>query len=87
MMFFVDAEDFISVTGDSPRFDVSDQATLHMEDTTPLQIGTVGAPATVAAPARNLFQTDCLGIRMLMDINWGLRRTGIVAWTQTMTWN
>src|SRR5262245_26564498 len=87
MMFLVDAADFVSVTGDSPRFDVSDQATLHFEDTTPLQIGTVGSPNTVAAPVRNLWQQDCTAIRMLLDINWGMRRTGVVAWTQTMTWN
>jgi HK97 family phage prohead protease len=88
MMILVDAADFVSVTGDSPRFDVSDQATLHMEDTTPLQIVTgVQGAGVVAAPTRSLWQTDTLGIRMLWDLNWGLRRTGIVAWTQTMTWN
>jgi hypothetical protein len=86
-MFLIDAADFVSVTGDTPRFDVSDQATLHLEDTTPLAISTTGAPNTVAAPVRSLWQTDTIGIRMLLDINWGLRRTGIVAWTQTMTWN
>jgi HK97 family phage major capsid protein len=86
-MFLLDAADFVSVTGDTPRFDVSDQATLHMEDTTPLAIASTGSPNTVAAPVRSLFQTDSIGIRMLLDINWGLRRTGIVAWTQTMTWN
>jgi HK97 family phage major capsid protein/HK97 family phage prohead protease len=87
MMFLVDAADFVSVTGDSPRFDVSDTATVHMEDTTPLAISTTGSPNTVAAPVRSLWQTDCIGVRMLLDINWGLRRTGVVAWTQTMTWN
>jgi HK97 family phage prohead protease len=87
-MLLVDAADFVSVTGDSPRFDVSDVATLHMEDTTPLQIAT-GAQGSgvLATPTRSLFQTDSLGIRMLLDLNWGLRRTGVVAWTQTMTWN
>jgi HK97 family phage prohead protease len=87
MMFLIDAADFVSVTGDTPRFDVSNQATLHMEDTTPLAIGTVGSPNTVAAPTRSLYQTDSIGVRMLLDLNWGLRRTGIIAWTQTMTWN
>ena len=86
-MLLVDAGDFVSVTGDAPRFDISDQATIHMEDTTPLAISTVGSPATVAAPVRSLWQTDCLAVRMLLDINWGMRRTGTVAWTQTMTWN
>jgi HK97 family phage prohead protease/HK97 family phage major capsid protein len=86
-MLLVDAADFVSVTGDTPRFDVSDQATIHMEDTTPLAISTVGSPNTVAAPVRSLWQTDCIGVRMLLDLNWGMRRTGTVAWTQTMTWN
>ncbi len=88
MMFLVDAADFVSVTGDTPRFDVSDQATIHMEDTTPLPIVT-GAQGSgvVASPTRSLWQTDTIGVRMLLDINWGLRRTGVVAWTQTMTWN
>jgi HK97 family phage prohead protease len=88
MMFLVDAADFVSVTGDTPRFDVSDQATIHMEDTTPLPIVT-GAQGSgvVASPTRSLWQTDTIGVRMLLDINWGLRRTGVVAWTQSMTWN
>jgi HK97 family phage prohead protease len=87
-MLLLDAADFVSVSGDSPRFDVSNQATLHMEDTTPLQIAT-GAQGSgvLATPARSLWQTDSIGVRMLLDLNWGMRRTGVVAWTQTMTWN
>lgn len=86
-MFLIDAADFVTATGDTPRFDVSDQAVLHMEDTTPLQIATSGTPPTVAAPARSLWQTDTIGIRMIMDLNWAMRRTGSVVWTDTMTWN
>jgi HK97 family phage prohead protease/HK97 family phage major capsid protein len=85
-LILVDAADFVSVEGDAPRFDVSDQATLHMEDTTPLAIGTAGSPATVAAPARSLFQTDSIALRMLMDLNWAMRRAGVVAWTESVTW-
>jgi hypothetical protein len=40
----------------------------------------------VAAPVRSLWQTDTLGIRMLLDINWAMRRTGVIAWTQSVTW-
>jgi hypothetical protein len=57
-----------------------------MEDTTPLAIGTAGTPATVAAPARSLFQTDSIALRMIMDVNWTLRRSGVVAWTSSVTW-
>ena len=82
----IDAADFFSATGDDPRFDVSDQATLHMEDTTPLAIGTAGAPNTVAAPVRSLFQTDSLALRMLMPMNWAMRRTGVLVERTAVSW-
>ncbi len=82
----VDAADFFTATGDEPRFDVSDQATLHMEDTAPQAIGTVGTPNVVAAPVRSLFQTDSLGLRMILDLNWTMRRAGMVAFVAGVTW-
>jgi HK97 family phage major capsid protein/HK97 family phage prohead protease len=85
-VILIDAADFVSVEGDSPRFDVSDQATLHMEDTAPLAIGTAGTPNTVAAPVRSLWQTDSIGLRMMMDVNWALRRTGVVTFANLVTW-
>ena len=48
----VDANDFVSGAGDDLVFDVSKEALLHEEDTTPLPIGTTGSPAVVAAPVR-----------------------------------
>jgi HK97 family phage major capsid protein/HK97 family phage prohead protease len=86
MVILLDAADFVSLSGDDPRFEVSDQATLHMEDTTPLAIGTPGAPPTVAAPVRSLFQTDTLGLRMILPMNWAMRRTGLVSWVTGVTW-
>jgi hypothetical protein len=86
MVLLIDAADFIIIEGGAPRFDVSDQATLHLEDSAPLAIGTAGAPPTVAAPVRSLFQTDSMALRMVMDLNWGLRRAGVVAWTTAVTW-
>jgi len=86
MLIMIDAADFASVTGDAPEFDVSDVATIHEEDTTPLPIGTVGSPATVAAPTRSLWQTASIGIRMLLDMNWSMRRTGMVTWMTGVTW-
>lgn len=86
MVIIVDAADFVSVEGDAPRFDMSDQATLHMEDTTPLALSAAATPNTVAAPIRSLFQTDTMALRMIMDVNWAMRRTGVVAWTSSVTW-
>jgi HK97 family phage prohead protease len=82
----VDAADFVSVTGDGPRFEISDQATLHMEDTAPTDISTAGTPAVVAFPAKSMFQTDSLALRLILPINWTIRRAGTVAWMAGVTW-
>lgn len=87
MVILVDAADFFSATGDEPQFDISNEATLHMEDTTPLAIAS-GAQGSgvLATPTRSLFQTDSYGLRMMLDMNWAMRRTGAVAWTSAVTW-
>jgi HK97 family phage prohead protease len=82
----VDAADFVSVTGDGPRFEISDQATLHFDDTSPTDISTAGTPAVVAYPAKSMFQTDMLALRLILPINWLIRRTGTVAWLAGVTW-
>jgi HK97 family phage prohead protease len=84
-VILVDAADFVSLSGDDPRFEISDQATLHMEDTNPAQIGTVGTPNVVAAPTRSMFQTDSLALRMILPMNWVMRRP-VVAWVTAVTW-
>lgn len=85
-LFAVDASDFVSTTGDTPEFDVSDQATLHMEDTTPLPIVSGGGTPTTASPVRSLWQTASIGVRMIWDINWAMRRAGMVAKVEAVTW-
>jgi HK97 family phage major capsid protein/HK97 family phage prohead protease len=86
MVIIVDAADYASLTGDDARFELSDQATLHMEDTTPLAIGTPGSPPTVAAPTRSMFQTDSIALRMILPMNWIMRRAGLVGWVTGVTW-
>jgi len=84
-MYLIDAADFVSATGDTPQFSISNQAVIHMEDTNPAAIST--SPGVFASPVRSLFQTDCIAIKMLLDINFGMRRTGVVQWTDTLAWN
>lgn len=79
----IDAADFVVVGGEAPRFEISDQATLHMEDTTPLPIV---AGTTAADPTRSLWQTDSLALRLILPLNWALRRTGTVSWLTAVTW-
>ena len=87
MVILINADDLMVVQGNTPRFDVSDQATLHYEDTSPLQLVT-GAQGSgvVASPSRSLFQTDSLALRMILPMNWALLRTGSVAWVTGVTW-
>lgn len=85
-VILLDAADFFTTAGEAPMFNVSDQATLHMEDTAPLQIGTAGTPASVAAPVRSMYQTDSIAIRMIMEMNWAFRRTGMVVVRTGVTW-
>jgi HK97 family phage prohead protease len=86
MVICMDAADYVSVTSDTPRFEISDQATLHMEDTSPQHIGTAGTPGTVATPAQSMFQTDSLALRLILPMNWAIRRSGTVSWVTGVTW-
>ena len=82
----IDAADFVAVGSEGPRFEISDQATLHMEDTTPAQIVGGASPGTAAFPTQSLWQTDSLALRLILPMNWTVRRAGVVAWTQGVTW-
>lgn len=79
------SSDFATALGDAPDFDISEQATVHMEDTTPLEIVS-GTGPTTADPVRSFFQTATIGVRMLMDVSWKMRRSGMVQWIDTTTW-
>lgn len=80
------ADDFVTATGDVPEFETSNEATIHLEDTTPAQIGTAGTPAVVAAPVQSMFQTAQTAIRMLLDVSWAMRRAGMVQTITSASW-
>lgn len=73
----VDPTAFVSVFGADAEITASASAVLHMEDTTPLQIGTVGTPATVAAPVRSMFQTAQIAVRVVSEVAWAMRSEAI----------
>ena len=74
----VRTEDLATALG-APEFEVSTQATIHMEDTTPAEIVSATGPTT-ANPVRSFFQTDSMGVRMVLDTNWKMVRAGMVQW-------
>jgi HK97 family phage prohead protease len=82
-MMAVDAADFVTAGAGAPTFEVSDQATLHMEDTDPQPI-TGGTPSP-AAPTRSLWQTDSFALRLLYRVNWLMRRP-MVAYMTGLAW-
>jgi HK97 family phage prohead protease/HK97 family phage major capsid protein len=86
-LVMIDAADFATAAGDQPEFDVSEQAVIHAEDTSPAQIGTAGSPNTVAAPVISMFQTASIALRMLLDVTWAMRRTGMVQWIDGADWS
>jgi HK97 family phage major capsid protein/HK97 family phage prohead protease len=89
--------DFVSSTADTPEFDVSDVATLHEDDGSypadqAMRTGTatvlplVDAAGVAAKPQRSLFQTASIAIRMLLDMDWAMRRSGMVQQVTGITW-
>lgn len=95
-LWLVRAADFMSATGDTPNFDISDQATIHEIDAysadgtaantvLPISTGAAGS-AVVATPVRSLWQTATTGVRMLMDMDWEMRRAGMVQKIEGISW-
>jgi HK97 family phage prohead protease/HK97 family phage major capsid protein len=82
----IDAADFVAAGGEAPRFEISDQATLHLDDTAPADIVGGAAPGTPANPVKSLWQTDSLALRLILPINWTIRRPGVVAYVAGVTW-
>jgi len=85
-IYLIDAADFVAVNG-TPEFEVSETATLHLEDTTPLNIAT-GAQGSgvLATPTQSMFQTAQIAIRMVASVTWAMRRTGMVQHISGVTW-
>lgn len=86
-LVMVDAADFATAAGDQPEFEVSEQAVIHAEDTSPAQISTAGTPNVVAAPVISMFQTASVALRMLLDVTWGMRRSGMIQWIDGADWS
>lgn len=73
VLIAVDPAALVASIDPAPRFDVSEQALLHM-DTDPAQISTGGA---IAGGVRSLFQTDTIGLRLILQAAWALRAPAV----------
>jgi len=83
----LDLDSFLTASGGLPELLVSESATLHMEDASPAPIigGTPGTPAP-ATPTRSLFQTATLGLRLILSLDWAMRRPGLVTAVSGVQW-
>jgi len=76
--------DFATALGDMPEFEVSNQATIHMESASPTNVITSSAAA--AGEVQSLWQTDSSALRMVMDVSWTMARSGMVQWIDTTSY-
>jgi hypothetical protein len=76
----------LAISFSAPRIKVSEEAALHMEDTTPLALGTgTQGSGVLAVPLRSMYQTDCFAMRVLFDAGWAVM-PGRVAWLTATAW-
>lgn len=82
----IDASDFASSV-DGGGIDVTNDATaITRDDPAPVATGDSGAGAITAAPHQSLYQLDLVGIRILEDVSWAMRRAGRVAFVSAVKW-
>ena len=77
----------IAMTMTPPEFLLSRDAAVHMEDTSPLGVGTgTQGSGVLAVPLRSTFQTDTVAIRSTLRAGWMRRRSGCCAIMASVTW-
>jgi hypothetical protein len=68
-----------------PRFEVSDQASVVMNDVG-TAFSTAGSPNVVGAPIRSLYQSDCSALKLILECDWALRNSSGCAWVTATNW-
>jgi hypothetical protein len=79
----VEAGAFVAAFNPTPEIDVSSEASIHQEDTSPAQL--VAANGTAAGPTRSLWQTDCLALKAVIRGTFGMR-AGLIAKIDSVSW-
>ena len=77
----LDAADFATAADVAPQFLLSSEATLHMSDTPETITDTM-----MASPAMSLFQQDSVALRMVQQMDWTMRRPGMVGGVTGIEW-
>jgi len=80
-LLLVDAAEFATAADVAPTFYTSNEGVLHMDDVPdPISDG------TMAVPVISLFQQDALALRMVQQMNWTMRRPGMVSGVSGIAW-
>jgi hypothetical protein len=58
-----------------------------MEDAAASATDIVVGGVVNAGTVKSLWQTDSIGIRMIMDMNWAMRRSGMVLFMTNIAWS
>ncbi len=79
----VERSSFVSSYDAVPEFSASLGATVHMESSAPTDLVVSGVAAT---PTKSFFQTDVIGLKMVLRAAWGLRNSQHVAIVEGVSW-
>ena len=63
--------------------DVTDQALIHFEDASPLDVTTAAA---ASGGLKSMFQTAGIGLKATLNCGWALRSTSGLAWVGSVIW-
>jgi hypothetical protein len=81
----VDPRSLIHLADGAPEIASSEESAINYNDA-PTHLGTAGSPNIVAAPIASLYQTGAIATRLLGDVAFGARRTGAVAYMDSVEW-
>jgi hypothetical protein len=86
----VDVAAFASSVADI-RIEGATEATMNIEDTTPLPISTPAvdsppSPQVTAAPVFSMFQMDLISVRVVLSATWVMRQAGLVSMIENPIW-
>jgi hypothetical protein len=73
----------VAVAIDRLRLEAGNQMAANMEDT-PGEIVDIGG--VFARTVGSVFQTDSVGLRLIMPCSWGLRSASAIAWLESVNW-
>ncbi len=83
IVMFIDSMALAKASDIAPEFTVSNQATLVMADPAD---EVVDASGTAGKPVRSLYQTDTVGLRFILGLDWSVQRASGIQILTAVAW-